>query len=212
LFFGFIDCLIDRVSRPFSGPDGNYVGVPQKAMHDAAQRLVYMGYKKCHGFEVETFMLPNGISTVYGPTSDCIHDVGSVLQMSGLDIFLMQIQQGKPHIYSAFGDSAHKAQYLQCIQLCCKSHIPGVDTTEDQNICNNQIKPCHQAIEWSCEDVKNIFRLCLHPRNYKLGNRMPFVMAHLHICHLLSNICSCMNGNKASSYKKFNIMPPSLED
>jgi hypothetical protein len=41
--FKFIDCSIDHVSRLFSGPDGNYVGSPQKAMHDAAQRLVYTG-------------------------------------------------------------------------------------------------------------------------------------------------------------------------
>jgi len=74
--FGFIDCSIDRISRPFSGPDGDYIGAPRKAMHDAAQRSVYTGYKKCHGIKVETVLLPNGISTVYGPTSARIHDVG----------------------------------------------------------------------------------------------------------------------------------------
>jgi hypothetical protein len=26
LISGFIDCSIDHVSRPFSGPNGNYVG------------------------------------------------------------------------------------------------------------------------------------------------------------------------------------------
>jgi hypothetical protein len=114
--FGFIDCSIDRISRPFSGPDGDYIGAPRKAMHHAAQRSVYTGYKKCHGIKVETVLLPNGISTVYGPTSARIHDVGGVLQMSGLDNFLMLIQQGRPDVYSAFGDSAYNAQYLQCIR------------------------------------------------------------------------------------------------
>ena len=71
--FGFIDCSIDRVSRPLSGPDGDYIGAPRKPMHDAAQRAVYTGYKKCHGIKVETVMLPNGISTVYGPSSARIH-------------------------------------------------------------------------------------------------------------------------------------------
>ena len=60
-------------------------------------------------------MLPNGISTVYGPTSARIHYVGGVMQMSGLDEFLVRNQEGKPHVYSAFGDPVYNAQYLQCV-------------------------------------------------------------------------------------------------
>jgi hypothetical protein len=186
--FGFIDCSIDRISRPFSGPDGDYIGAPRKAMHHAAQRSVYTGYKKCHGIKVETVMLPNGISTVYGPTSARIHDVGGVLQMSGLDNFLMLIQQGRPDIYSAFGDSTYNAQYLQCIRSYYISLIPGVDITDDQKICNDRIKPCRQAIEWSYGDIENIFQICSHPRNYRLGKRLPCATEQLRVCHLLSNI------------------------
>ncbi len=210
--FGFIDCLINCVSRPFSGPDGDYFGAPQKAMIDAAQRSVYTGYKKCHGIKVETVLLPNGISTVFGPTSAWIHDIGGVLQMSGLDSFLVQIQQSKPQVYCAFGDSAYNAQYLQCIRSYYISPSPGEDITDDQKICNNQIKPCHQAIEWNYGDVKNYFQIFSQPQNYKLGASMPFVKAQLCICHLLSNIYTCLNGNKASSYMKFDIMPPTLEE
>ena len=98
-----------------SGPDGCYEGAPRKALGDVAQRAVYTGYKKCHGLKVETVLLFNVISTVYGPTSAPIHDVGGVLQMSGLDAFLAEIQQGKPEVYCAFGDSTYNAGYLQCI-------------------------------------------------------------------------------------------------
>ena len=38
-------------------------------------------------------------STLFGPTSARIHDVGGVLQMSSLDAFLVEIQQGKPEVY-----------------------------------------------------------------------------------------------------------------
>ena len=107
--FGFINCLINSISHPFSGPDGDYIGAPSRALHDAAQRLVYTEYKKCHGIKVKRVMLHNGISTIYGPTSARIHDVGSVLQMSGLDNFLMQIEQGLPHVYFAFGNSTCNA-------------------------------------------------------------------------------------------------------
>ncbi len=33
--FGFIDCSIDRISRPFSGPNEDYIGAPCKTMHNA---------------------------------------------------------------------------------------------------------------------------------------------------------------------------------
>jgi hypothetical protein len=135
--FGFINCLINRVSRPFSGSDGDYVGALQKAKHDTVQRLIYKGYKKCHGIKVETVMLPKGISTVFGPTSAWKHDSRGVLQMSGLDNFLVQIQQGKLHVYCGFGHLAYNVQYLQCIQSYYISCIPGVDISIDQKICNN---------------------------------------------------------------------------
>ena len=31
--FGFTDCSIDRICRPFLGPDGDYVGAPRKEQH-----------------------------------------------------------------------------------------------------------------------------------------------------------------------------------
>ncbi len=143
--------------------------------------------------------MPNGISTVFGPTSAWIHDIGSVLQMSGLDNFLVQIQQGNPQVYCAFGNSNYNLLYLQCIQSYYISDIPGVDITDNQKICNNQIKPCHQTIKWTYGDVNSYFQIRLHPQNYKLGTRMLFVTAELCIRHLLSNIYTCLNGNKASS-------------
>jgi hypothetical protein len=129
------------------GPNGDYVGASRRPLGDVAQRAVYTGYKKCYGLKVETVLLPNGISTLFGPASARIHDVGGVLQMSGLDDFLVEIQQGKPEVYCAFGDSTNNAGYLQCIQSGSKSLIPGVDITPAQRICNNRIKQCQQAIK-----------------------------------------------------------------
>jgi hypothetical protein len=42
----------------------------------------------------------------FGPRSAWIHNIGGVVQLSGLDNFLVQIQQGKPQVYCAFGDLA----------------------------------------------------------------------------------------------------------
>jgi hypothetical protein len=41
---------------------------------------------------------------------------------------------------------------------------------------------------------------------------LPYANEQLCVCHLISNCYTCVNGNKASSYKKFKINPPVLED
>ena len=84
--FGFLDDSIDRIRAPFGGPRGDYVGAARKEEHDEAQRAVYTGYKKCHGIKVETVLLPNGISTVFGPVSARRQDAG-VEALSNLNQF-----------------------------------------------------------------------------------------------------------------------------
>jgi hypothetical protein len=54
---GFIDCSINRISLPMSGPDGDYDGAPRRPLGNVAQRVVYTGYKKCYGLKVETVLL-----------------------------------------------------------------------------------------------------------------------------------------------------------
>jgi len=211
--FGFVDCSIDKVSRPRSGPDGDYVGAPRKLGQYEAQRSVYTGYKKIHGIKVETVLLPNGISTVFGPVSARVHDVGGVMLMSGLDDFLLDIQQNMPWApYSVFGDSTYNAQHLQCTRSYYRPLIPGVALTPHQELCNVRIKPPRQTIEFSYGEVEGIFQICLQPRSLKLGQIVPYAQEQLRVCHLLANIYTCVNGNKASSYMKFNFPPPSLDD
>ena len=112
--FAFIDCSIDKVCQPRSGPDGDYIGAPRREHEQEAQESVYTGFKKFHGIKNEVLELPNGICMVHGPTSARIHDVGGVLQMSNLDNFLTAIQAHQPQKYMAFGDSAYSANYLNC--------------------------------------------------------------------------------------------------
>ena len=212
--FGFVDCSIDKVSRPKSGPDGDcYVGAPRKLQQFEMQRSVYTAYKKLHGIKVEIVLLPNGISTVFGPVSARIHDVGGVMLMSGLDDFLLDIQQNMPwDPYSVFGDSTYNAQHLQCTRSYYRPLAPGVALTAQQELCNTQIKPPRQTIEFSYGEIEGIFQICTQPRSLKLAQRIPYAQEQLRVCHLLSNIYTCLNGNKASSHMKFNCPPPSLDD
>ena len=207
--FGFIDCSIYRIERPYSGPDGDYIGAPRKERYYQFQRAVYTRQKKLHGIKVETVLLPNGISTISGPYSARPHDVGGVLNMSGLDQFLFVIQQGNEHMYSAFGDAPYNAGYLQCVRSYFRA-APGGQLTPYQEVCNNRIKPCREAIEWSYGDVSKLFQLSAAAKNYRLGKRHPYAQEQVRICHFLTNIYNCLNGDKTSAM--FNCPPPSLRD
>jgi hypothetical protein len=39
--FGFVDCSIDKMSRPFSGPDGDYEGCGRREEYDIMQRAFF---------------------------------------------------------------------------------------------------------------------------------------------------------------------------
>ena len=238
--FGLIDCSIFRINRPFSGPDGDYIGAPRKENYPIAQRAVYTGYKKCHGIKVQTILLPNGISCRYGPTSARVPDIGptGILEMSGLDHFLQQAQQNNNTPYYAFGDGVYNSNALRrkFVYLCLLPFfwyeflIPyhiynvsyttgirsyfrsygGIPLSPGQELCNRRMKTIREEIERSYADVENIFQICSHPRNFRLGKRNPYAQQQLRVCFLLSNIYTCLNGCKASGYTKFNCRPPTL--
>lgn len=239
--FGFIDCSIDKVCRPHSGPAGDYVGAPRKPNEDIYQRSVYSGYKKFHGIKVETILLPNGIMTLFGPISARIHDL-TALNMGQLDNFLSVIQQGQEHVYLAFGDGGYNAHYLNCessvlfidvftvsdklfvLPLCSyqgiRSYIvslnPDVELSDAERLCNRRMRTCRQTIEHCYGDIENIFRICTHSGSVKLGytdnDGTPSALRQLRLCHLLMNIYVCLNGSKASSHLKFDCSPPKLRD
>ena len=209
--FGFIDCSIDKISRPFSGPRGDYPGAGRRNEYSVAQRAFYTGYKKIHGIKVETVFLPNGISTVFGPVSSRLHDVNGVLQMSNLNEFLVSIQEQNQHEYQALGDSAYGIN-LRCIRSYFKSFAGQPPLTAHQMKCNAAIKRCRQSIEWSYGDVSKYFSICAHPKHNMLAKKNPYAIEQLRVAHLLCNIYTCLNGDKASGHNGFCCKPPRLED
>ena len=204
--FGFIDCSINRICRPFSGPDGDYVGAPRKEQYARTPRAFYTGYKKCHGIKVETVLLPNGISTVFGPVSARLHDTASVLNMSGLNQFLVQIQRNKQHRYQVMGDGVYRTGFLECVRSYFRPPL-----TQGQDYCNSKLKACRQSIEWSYGDISQLFAICDDPNSYMLAKRNPYAIEQLRVCHLLVNIHNCLNGGKASGHNMFCCVPPTLE-
>jgi hypothetical protein len=209
--FGFIDCSIDRICKPFSGPAGDYEGCGRKEEYSRTQRAFYTGYKRIHGIKVETVLLPNGISTIFGPVSCRQHDVRGVLQMSRLNEFLVLLQQNRNHEYQALGDGIYSVN-LRCIRSYFKSYAGQPPLTPQQQACNAAIKKCRESIEWSYGDVSNMFKICDHQKHNKLAKKVPYAIEQLRVAHLMTNIYTCLNGDKASGHNMFYCPSPRMED
>jgi len=126
--FGWIDDSIDRIGVPFLGPAGNFIGAPCRVQYINAQESVYSGWKKMHGIKVETVLLPNGMSTIFGPVSARQNNRGT-LNLSSLNHFLALIQASMHphHRCMLFGDSIF-CGLLQYITTYYRAILPNVLT------------------------------------------------------------------------------------
>jgi hypothetical protein len=137
--FAFIDCSIDRISVPFSGPRGDYDGAARRNEYADAQQAFYTGYCKYNGFKIESILTPDGLSHIFGPVLARPKDV-AVLRMSNLNEFLILLQRGlwittgsAEVLFTAFGDGAYNLG-LACISLYYCA-FEGAPLTNDQDEC-----------------------------------------------------------------------------
>jgi hypothetical protein len=74
------------------------------------------------------------------------------------------------------------------------------------------MKKCRQAIEWSYGDLSKYFSICAHPKHNMLAKKNPYAIQQLTVAHLMCNIYTCLNGDKASGHNGYCFPPPKLED
>jgi len=207
--FGFIDGSNTRTNVPFSGPAFDGHGSPRKLWYKWGNRATYTRFKMIHGIGGQSFLLPNGITFLYGPTSCRVVDI-TRLRMSNLDQFLREVQRDEPDEYSLLGDSPYGARWLRCIRSYIRSDRNGPPLTFYQLLCNYEFHNARQRIEFWFGDRNNIFKIMTDPSNFRLGKRHPYAVEQYWVCHLLTNIYNCLNGNKTS--KCFGCSPPQLEE
>ena len=209
--FGWIDGTIDKVLVPFSGPDGDYEGAPRRAQYIDAQESVYSGWKKLHGIKLETVLLPNGISTLFGPVSARQNDRGT-LNLSGLDRFLTLIQASLPahRRCMLFGDSIYRG-ILQNITSYYRAIPPGVLMPAELKI-NAALRSAWQPIEKNYGLTSCVQQICDSRRGYQLGKRHPYSLEQLRVSHLLINCYICFNGDQASGVNTFDCSPPTIDE
>ena len=211
-----MDDTIDPTFTPFSGPRGDYAGAARKAEYASAHRAVYTGYKKLHGIKVETVVLPNGLTTLFGPVSARQSGPG-VEEMSNINAFLVHLQRhlfvcaaGWGH-YGVFGDGAFSLD-RECIQSYYRSFSAAVPLTQAQRRVNNSMKSARIVIEKNYRALANKFHICDMKPGMKLSKTNPYAIEHLQVCHLLLNYQICFNNDQAGSSNAFGVSPPRVED
>jgi hypothetical protein len=172
--FAFIDDSINRISTPFSGPRGDYEGAARRAQFADVQQASYTGYIKEHGIKVEIVLLPNSISTLFGPVSARQADAG-IAAMLNLNAFLVLIQRGQffspvgvEVLYTIFGGLVFNLGY-QCIQLYYHTFVAAAQLTDAQRRCNAAMRLARITIEKNYAMVSNLSRICAEKDGYKIA-------------------------------------------
>jgi hypothetical protein len=209
--FGWIDDSIDQIGVPFLGPAGNFIGAPRRVQYIDAQESVYSGWKKLHGIKVEIVLLPNGMSTLFGPVSARQNDRGT-LNLSGRNRFLALIQASMHphHRCMLFGDSIFRG-LLQYITTYYRAILPNVLTAKEVKI-NASFRAAWMPIEKNYGLTNCVFRICDTERGYQLAKQYPYALEQLGVCHLLVNCYVCFDGDQMSGVNTFNSPPPCIDE
>jgi len=156
-------------------------------------------------------LLPNGISTVFGPVSARQNDRGT-LNLSGLDHFLTLIQASLlPELRCMlYGDSIFRG-LLQYITTYYCTIAPHLLMAEEAKI-NAAFGAARMPIEKNYGLTSCVFRICDTTRCYWLGKQHPFALEQLKVCHFLMNCYICFNGDQVSGVNTFNCPPPRIEN
>jgi len=210
LLMGLVDCSIYGSLVPLSGPLGDYEEPYRKEDFEVMQNAFYTGFKQVHGIKVETVLLPNGISTLFGPVS-CRHNDLGVQNMSGLNNFLILIQQNFNAPYSALGDLIYGVNW-QCIRSYYRAYILPHLMTQQHRIVDAELRAVRQHIEFWYGKAANNFKVIADKKSFKLASHTPHAIELLRVSHLLVNIYNIIHGDTSSGVTQFDCPPPSLEE
>ena len=156
--------------------------------------MVYTWFKKCHGLEFQSVLVPNGfIACLFGPVPVKTHDA-RLLRESGL---LDQLEEIMPHdgdstIYTLYGDLA----YAQSIYL-----IGGFHNDEggiDEALYNQIMSSVRITVEWGFGAIIKQWKFLDFQQSMKIFE-CPVAQYYI-IAAFLCNLCNCLVGSKTQSY------------
>jgi DDE superfamily endonuclease len=211
---GCLDCKDYQVPRPHQGPDGDYVGSMRRPGAYEAQRSVYSGHRKKHGVRILALGTPDGLTAaVFGPTSSRRHDA-RILHENLVDELLTRVQLAagidEEHLFKFYGDSAFQGAW-RCIRS--RHERPEeIPLTPRERGENRVMKKVRESIEWSFDQVDQLWLLAGTYKHRKLEVDPRTLLAEIRVMHLLTNCVTCLRGNQISGARGFRFNPPSLEN
>jgi hypothetical protein len=182
--------FIDGTFRPIARPVWN-------------QRLVYNGWKRCHGLKFQSVVTPDGLHVhLFGPVEGRRHDE-TVYRSSGFPQILQQYSyapDGTPLV--VYGDPAYGlSQHLI-------SPFKGANLTVEEHRFNASMSKVREAVEWGFGEVVCQFRYLDFHKNLKI--LLQPVGLFYAVGVLLCNAHVILHGSQVSSY--FGCLPPSLQE
>ena len=199
---GFLDTMAEPCCRPGDSPRAR-----DPLIEDDIQRSFYSGYFKSHGLKAQTVLFPDGMTASVFVTSMRASDNG-ILNMSRLADYLSEIfpviPGGLGYRFALWGDGT--CQLLPCLLI---GRVRG-DPTVAQSAISRRCGAMRTAIEHSCGDFKNLFKLLDSGKTLRLYNRGNRQVQLIVASFLIMNCCRCMNGSTCQ--KIFSIQAPSIEE
>jgi hypothetical protein len=206
---GFIDNKCVATPAPGTGPAHDGPGAPRRDPTGQIQQSVYSGWKKAHGFKIETVTAPDGLT---------MHWFGAV-SMRHNDLFSLNLSDSNQHLADAqrpggvptarqlrmYGDSIYpNLSHLRRRHNAHPQHPNKAELDRE----DKALSSVRQTVEWEYQEGDQLFPLSVYKDKLKLTNapyrEIFFARLWLRNCYL------CLYGGKFSA--RFALQPPTLDE
>jgi len=198
--FAFIDCNVNRISRPGAGP-----GPDGQRDQENIQQAFYNGWKSYHGTKWQALELPNGLcADLFGPLSFRRHDLDPFNE-SEINDRIAEVQAGNEVQYYLYGDRIYQFE----------SHVRRAHMGDDEDLSplelqeNKIMTKIRIAVEWAFGVTSKLFKFTQYWRNIQILKHENHKMYYF-VATFLRNLHVCLYPSITSQY--FDCPPPSLED
>lgn len=189
LVFAFVDGTAHRIARP--GGHTNY------------QRCVYDGHHRCHAFDYQAVMAPNGLIIIFFGTIPARYPDTFVWGQSHVaDILRDMCKDEAEQQYWIYGDKGYTS-----------SDVLGTPIRDPVGL-EAKMNQCMASVriisEWQFGTIKNKFQALEFTRHMKVFKSL--VGVWYPVCVLLTNCYTCMNENENKVREMFGCDQPDIRE
>ena len=195
--FGWIDAMQHTMCRPGGGPQNE--ADDRREDENRIQRAFFTSYGKMHGMKTQALYLPNGmIGSVY--FASVSHNDKGVVNLSGIEEELKTALAG----YMLEDGMTYPALYGDEIY----------EPSEVMVKANGQRDEFYLRLTSTWGDVEHVFGLTSNlwkrlrvKHTWRIMKQKHFIRAHLFSIFFMTNLYTCIHGNKTATKYGFNTIP-----